>query len=82
MAASTAWRLRSQAFCCGGDGLVATPVDDVFAQGVAVMIAGKGECAQHQSALVRDHNGAFDAEFIRLACLAFADAFNLGACSA
>ncbi len=41
-----------------------------------VGIAGEGFCTDHQAVLVRDHNAGLDTEFVRLARLALADAFD------
>ena len=41
-------------------------------------VTGEGARAQHQAMLVGDHHRALDAEFVGLACLALADALNLG----
>ena len=39
-------------------------------------IAGKGFCADHQAIFVRDRNAGLDAEFVRFARFALADAFD------
>ena len=41
-----------------------------------VGIAGEGFCTNHQAVFVRDHNTGLDTEFVRLARLALADAFD------